>query len=137
MACRWRRRYAYQDCYWGRIMGESLPTWIKAYLNAMETSQLTFNQKALSLRLRPQLGRLSLLCFGILIFRSMVKMWILHHTAKFCRSFGMQFAENVQANWQEEYCFNITMPDPTQPPGENSSTVGTSWTSASQPRLGT
>jgi hypothetical protein len=27
----------------------------------------------------------------------------------------MQFAENVQANWQEEYCFIKTMPDPTQP----------------------
>jgi hypothetical protein len=27
----------------------------------------------------------------------------------------MQFAENVKANWQEGYCFIITMPDPIQP----------------------
>jgi hypothetical protein len=27
----------------------------------------------------------------------------------------MQFTENVQANWQEEYCFIMTMPDPIQP----------------------
>jgi hypothetical protein len=27
----------------------------------------------------------------------------------------MQFAENVQANWQEEYCFDKTMPDPIHP----------------------
>jgi hypothetical protein len=27
----------------------------------------------------------------------------------------MQFTENVQANWQEGYCFIMTMPDPTQP----------------------
>jgi hypothetical protein len=26
----------------------------------------------------------------------------------------MQLAENVLANWQEEYCFIITMPDPIQ-----------------------
>jgi histone-lysine N-methyltransferase SETMAR len=26
----------------------------------------------------------------------------------------MQFAENVQANWQEGYCFIMTMPDPIQ-----------------------
>jgi hypothetical protein len=34
---------------------------------------------------------------------------------KFCGSFGLQFAENVQANWQEEYYFFMTMPDPIQP----------------------
>jgi hypothetical protein len=27
----------------------------------------------------------------------------------------MQFVEKVQANWQEVYCFIITMPDPIQP----------------------
>jgi hypothetical protein len=27
----------------------------------------------------------------------------------------MQFAENVQANWQEGHCFIMTMPDPIQP----------------------
>jgi hypothetical protein len=27
----------------------------------------------------------------------------------------MKFTENVQANWQEEYCFIITIPDPNQP----------------------
>jgi hypothetical protein len=27
----------------------------------------------------------------------------------------MQFAENVKANWQEGYCFIMTMPDPIQP----------------------
>jgi hypothetical protein len=27
----------------------------------------------------------------------------------------MQFAENIHANWQERYCFIITMPDPIQP----------------------
>jgi hypothetical protein len=26
----------------------------------------------------------------------------------------MQFAENVQANWQEMYCFIMIMPDPIQ-----------------------
>jgi hypothetical protein len=34
---------------------------------------------------------------------------------KFCGSFGIQFAENVQANWQEGYCFSMTLPDPIQP----------------------
>jgi hypothetical protein len=29
--------------------------------------------------------------------------------------FGMQFAENVQASWQEGYCFIVTRPDPIQP----------------------
>jgi transposase len=50
----------------GRIMGASLPTQIKVCFNAMETSQFTFNQKAPSLRLRHQLGRLCLPCFEIL-----------------------------------------------------------------------
>jgi hypothetical protein len=27
----------------------------------------------------------------------------------------VQFAENVQDNWQEGYCFIMTMPDPIQP----------------------
>jgi hypothetical protein len=36
-------------------------------------------------------------------------------TLKFYCSFGMQFAENIQANRQEEYCFIMTMPD-TIPP---------------------
>jgi hypothetical protein len=27
----------------------------------------------------------------------------------------MQFAENVHANWQEGYCFIMSMPDPIQP----------------------
>jgi hypothetical protein len=27
----------------------------------------------------------------------------------------MQFAENVQANWQEGYCFIMTIPGPIQP----------------------
>jgi hypothetical protein len=27
----------------------------------------------------------------------------------------MQFAENIDANWQEGYCFVMTMPDPIQP----------------------
>jgi hypothetical protein len=27
----------------------------------------------------------------------------------------MQFAANVQANWQEVYCFIMTRPDPIQP----------------------
>jgi hypothetical protein len=27
----------------------------------------------------------------------------------------MQFAEDVQANWQEGYCFIMVMPDPIQP----------------------
>jgi hypothetical protein len=26
--------------------------------------------------------------------------------------FRMKFTENVQANWQEGYCFIMTMPDP-------------------------
>jgi hypothetical protein len=39
----------------------------------------------------------------------------LSRTIKFCRSFGMQSAEDVQANWHEGYCFITTMPDPTQP----------------------
>jgi hypothetical protein len=26
----------------------------------------------------------------------------------------VQFAENVQANWQEGYCFIMTMPDPIE-----------------------
>jgi hypothetical protein len=41
-------------------------------------------------------------------------MWILQRTVKFCWSFGMQFAENVQANRLEGYCFIMTMPDPIQ-----------------------
>jgi hypothetical protein len=48
---------------------------------------------------------------------------------KFLSSFGMEFAENIEANWQEGYCFIMTMPDPIQPgnPGENSRIiVGTS-----------
>jgi hypothetical protein len=31
-------------CYWGRIMGASLPTRIKACFSALETSHFTFNQ---------------------------------------------------------------------------------------------
>jgi hypothetical protein len=27
----------------------------------------------------------------------------------------MQFAESIQDNWQEEYCFIMTKPDPIQP----------------------
>jgi hypothetical protein len=27
----------------------------------------------------------------------------------------MQFTENIQANWQERYCFIMTMPDSIQP----------------------
>jgi hypothetical protein len=45
MVCRQRRRYASQNCYWGQIMGESLPTQVKAYFNAMETFQFTLNKK--------------------------------------------------------------------------------------------
>jgi hypothetical protein len=41
-------------------------------------------------------------------------LWILHHTVTFCWNFRMQFTENVQANWQEGYCFIMIMPDPTQ-----------------------
>jgi hypothetical protein len=69
-----------------------------------------------SVRLRHQLGRLCLPYFGILreycypIFRSVMNMWILHHTVKFCWRLGMKFAENVQAN-----CFILKMPDPIQP----------------------
>jgi hypothetical protein len=105
----------------GTNPGASLPTEINACSNAMETSQFTFNQTARSLRLSQQLGRLCLLCFGILreyyqpIFRSMIKMWILHRAVKFSWSFGMQFIVNIQANWQEDYCFIMTMPDPIEP----------------------
>jgi hypothetical protein len=42
-------------------------------------------------------------------------MRILHRTVKFCWSFGIQFTENVQANWQEGYCFIMSMPDPIRP----------------------
>jgi hypothetical protein len=45
----------------------------------------------------------------------MMKMLILHRTVKFCGSVGIQFAENFQANWQEEYYFIMTIPDSTQP----------------------
>jgi hypothetical protein len=92
-----------------------------------------------------QLGRLCLPCFGILseycwpVFRSMVKIWILHRALKFFWSFGMQFAENLEANWQEAFCFIMTCQTPYRPsyPGENSrTTVGTSWTSALKPGLG-
>jgi hypothetical protein len=41
-------------------------------------------------------------------------MWFLHRTLKFYWGFRMQFAENFQANWQEGYCFIMTMPDPIQ-----------------------
>jgi hypothetical protein len=27
----------------------------------------------------------------------------------------MQFADDVQVNWQEGYCFIVTIPDPIQP----------------------
>jgi hypothetical protein len=46
---------------------------------------------------------------------SSVASWILHRTVKFSWSFVIQFAKNIQANWQEEHCFIMTMPDPTQP----------------------
>jgi hypothetical protein len=32
----------------------------------------------------------------------------------FLLKFREQFAENIQANWQEGYCSFITMPDPIQ-----------------------
>jgi hypothetical protein len=53
---------------------------------------------------------------GVLLahFRGGVKMWILHRTMKFCWSFVMQFAENVQNGWQEVYCFIVTMSDSIQ-----------------------
>jgi hypothetical protein len=34
---------------------------------------------------------------------------------KFCWRFGIQIADDVQANWQEGYCVIMTMPDPIQP----------------------
>jgi hypothetical protein len=60
-----RYEYAEHDCYWGRIIGTSLPACIKACFNAMETSQFTVNQKARSLRLHHQLERLCLWCLEI------------------------------------------------------------------------
>jgi hypothetical protein len=38
-------------------------------------------------------------------------MRILYLTVKFCLGFGMQFAGNIQAKWQEGYCFIMIMPD--------------------------
>jgi hypothetical protein len=40
-----KEKICLQNCYWGRIMGASLPTQIKVCFNAMEPSQFTFNQK--------------------------------------------------------------------------------------------
>jgi hypothetical protein len=39
------------------------------------------------------------------------------NSASYCEvllSFWMQFTENVQANWQEGYCFSMTVQDPMQ-----------------------
>jgi hypothetical protein len=92
-----------------------------------------------------QLGILCWPCAGILreyfqpIFRSVVKMWILCRALKLCWSFGMQFAEKVQANWQELYWFIMTLPDPIQPEQtrrEFKNYSGNSWISALQPGLG-
>jgi hypothetical protein len=63
--CKLRRRYAHQDYCWGRIMGASLPTLVKAWFNALETSEITFILQARSVRLRHQLGKLCLRCSGI------------------------------------------------------------------------
>jgi hypothetical protein len=120
---------------WGRIMGAALPTWIKTCFNALEKFPVHLQPK--SLIIRHQLGTLCLPCFRIQ--RSMVKMWILHRTVKFCWSFGMQFAENLQANWQEDYASMWQCQTPWSPSnqGENLGTkVGTSWTSAYSPDLG-
>jgi hypothetical protein len=41
---------------------------------------------------------------------------IVRSTVKFRWSFGMQFTEKIQANWQKWYCFIMTMPGhPIQP----------------------
>jgi hypothetical protein len=48
------------------------------------------------------------------LFRSIMKIWILHRTVNLCWSFRMQFAENIHVNWLEGYCFIMTMPDPIQ-----------------------
>jgi hypothetical protein len=40
------------------------------------------------------------------------------NSASYCEvlvKLGIQFTENVQANWQEGYCFIMTMPYPIQP----------------------
>jgi hypothetical protein len=66
-------------------------------------------------------GKIMLIVFwdsqGVLLahFQKRGENVILHHTVKSCWYFGMQFVENVQANWQEAYCFFVTMPDPIQP----------------------
>jgi hypothetical protein len=55
---------------------------------------------------------------GVLLahFQKRVEMSILHrtNTVKFCWSFVMKFAGDIQAKWQEGYCFVMTMPDPIQ-----------------------
>jgi hypothetical protein len=96
-------------------------------------------------KLRHQLGRLCLPCFEILreyyqpIFRSVMKMWILNFTVKFCWSFRMQFTENIQANWLEGYCFIMTARpyySPSIPEKNSRTTMGTSWIFTLQPGLG-
>jgi hypothetical protein len=78
-------------------------------------------------KVTPAVGKVMLTVFGILrqcchpIFRSVVKTRILYRTVQFCRSVEMQFVENVQSNWQEGYCFIMTMPHHTQL--ENSGTT--------------
>jgi hypothetical protein len=58
------------------------------------------------------------LCFRVLLAYFQKR----GENVKFCSSFGMQFAGNLQADWREGYCFIVTMP------GENSSTaVGTAY----------
>jgi hypothetical protein len=40
------------------------------------------------------------------------------NSASYCEvllKLEMQFAENIQANWRDGYCFIMTIPDPKQP----------------------
>jgi hypothetical protein len=46
----------------------------------------------------------------------------------------MQLTENIQANWQEEYCFIMTIPDPIQP--DQPSRKFKNYIGNLQPRLG-
>jgi histone-lysine N-methyltransferase SETMAR len=50
------------DCYWGRIMGESLSSRIKACFNAMETTNFTFNQMY---KVTPSAGKVLLTVFWV------------------------------------------------------------------------
>jgi hypothetical protein len=91
----------------------------KACFSVIETSQFTFNQnvEGQAISWKGYVYHVFWNSQGVLLahFQKMVKMWILHHTVKFYWSFRMQFAENVQPNWQKGYCFIMTMPGPIQP----------------------